>query len=120
MNGIDYFLSLTKFDVALRGTKLLITGEGSIDRQTLQGKGPYGVAVKAKNRGITVIGLAGKIPLEPDDELQQYFDVLIPINNEPGDMVAAMDNAAKNLTRTATALGNLIALKSGSRTIDNR
>jgi glycerate kinase len=120
VNGIDYFLSLTKFDVALRGTKLLITGEGSIDRQTLQGKGPYGVAIKAKSRGITVIGLAGKVPLEPDDDLQQYFDILIPINNEPGDIVAAMDNTAKNLIRTATEVGNLIALKSGSRTIDNR
>jgi glycerate kinase len=120
VNGIDYFLSLTKFDIALRGTKLLITGEGSIDRQTLQGKGPYGVAVKAKNRGITVIGLAGKIPLEPDDELQQYFDVLISISNEPGDIAVAMNNTAKNLIRTATEVGNLIALKSGSRIIDNR
>ncbi|MEO6630596.1 MAG: glycerate kinase [Mucilaginibacter sp.] len=40
VNGIEYFLKLTRFDDALQRTDLVITGEGSIDRQTLQGKGP--------------------------------------------------------------------------------
>jgi glycerate 2-kinase len=61
VNGIGYFLSLTNFDETLSRANLVITGEGSIDRQTLNGKGPYGVAVKAKEKGIKVIGLAGKI-----------------------------------------------------------
>jgi len=111
VNGIDYFLSLTHFDEALQGADLVITGEGSIDLQTLQGKGPYGVALRAKDKNIPVIGLAGKIPLEQDDELKQYFDVLISINNEPVDMATAMENTGKNLIRTAIAIANLIALK---------
>ena len=110
VNGIDYFLSLTDFENALKGSDLVITGEGSIDSQTLQGKGPYGVALQAKNNGIPVIGIAGKIPLEHDDELQQYFDVLISINNEPMDIATAIANTKENLIRTATALGNTIAL----------
>jgi len=110
VNGIDTFLSLTNFDRVLQNAGLVITGEGSIDEQTLLGKGPYGVAVKAKARNIPVIGLAGKIPLEPNTELQQYFDALISINNELTDTATAISNTEKNLIRTATIVGDLIAL----------
>jgi glycerate kinase len=110
VNGIDTFLSLTNFDRVLQNAGLVITGEGSIDEQTLLGKGPYGVAIKAKAKNIQVIGLAGKIPLEPNTELQQYFDVLISINNELTDTATAISNTEKNLIRTATIVGDLIAL----------
>jgi glycerate kinase len=109
VNGIEYFLSLTNFDEALKRSDLVITGEGSIDKQTLQGKGPYGVALMAKQMNIPVIALAGKIPLEPDAELQKYFDVLLSINNEPGDLAEAMGNTEKNLMRTASIIGNILA-----------
>jgi glycerate kinase len=111
VNGIEYFLSLTNFDEALNRTDLVITGEGSIDRQTLQGKGPYGVAMRAKNKNIPVIGLAGRIPLEPDAELRQYFNVLLSINNEPADLAVAMENTEKNLVRVTIQVGNILALK---------
>jgi len=110
VNGADYFLSLTNFDKELRGSDLLITGEGSIDQQTLQGKGPYSVAYRAKEMNIPVIGIAGKIPLERDDNLAQYFDALVSINNEPAEIATAMKNTTKNLVRTATEVGDLIAL----------
>jgi glycerate kinase len=110
VNGIDHFLSLTNFEQALQKADLVITGEGSIDEQTLQGKGPYGVAVKAKARNIPVIGLAGKIPLEQNEKLHQYFDVLLSINNEPTDVMVAISNTETNLIRTATIIGDLIAL----------
>lgn len=111
VNGIENFLSLTNFDDALNRSDLLITGEGSIDKQTLQGKGPYGVAVKAKSKSIPVIGLAGKIPLEPDEELNKYFDVLLSINNEPADITTAMENTERNLIRMGEIIGDLVSLK---------
>ncbi|HWZ14064.1 MAG TPA: glycerate kinase [Mucilaginibacter sp.] len=110
VNGINYFLSLTGFDEALKNCDLLITGEGSIDKQTLQGKGPFGVAVKAKNANVPVIGVAGKVPLERDEELAKYFDVLMPINNESGDLETAMKNTRENLIRTGKMIGDLLAL----------
>jgi glycerate kinase len=110
VNGIDYFLSLTDFDAALYKCDLVITGEGSIDAQTLDGKGPYGVALMAKNHHIPVIGMAGKIPAERDDKLNACFDVLISINNGTDDLVTAMKNTRKNLTRAATEIGDRIAL----------
>jgi len=108
VNGIEYFLSLTGFDQALKNADLVITGEGSIDTQTLQGKGPYGVAMKAKKKHLPVVGLAGRVPTQPDAELQKYFDVLLSINRDFIDMPTAIANTEMNLVQTAQGLGDLI------------
>jgi glycerate kinase len=108
VNGIEYFLSLTGFDQALQNVDLVITGEGSIDTQTLQGKGPYGVAMEAKKKNLPVVGLAGRVPTKPDAELQKYFDVLVSINRDFIDMPTAIANTEKNLIETAQGLGDLI------------
>ena len=57
MNGIDYFLEATGFEKELEKADIVITGEGSIDEQTLQGKGPFGVAKRAKEFSLPVIGI---------------------------------------------------------------
>jgi glycerate kinase len=110
-NGIDYFLQLTGFEDALQKADLVITGEGSIDEQTLQGKGPFGVAFKAKSRGLPVIAIAGKVPLIKGMDLQRYFDVLLAIGHQPTDLAAAMKTATDNLTRTSWEIGNLLAIR---------
>ena len=109
VNGIDYFLSLTKFDEALGGKDLVITGEGSIDMQTLHGKGPFGVAKRAKEKGIPVIGLAGKIPAERIGPLEQYFDVLLSINIQGTELSYALLQTKQNLKRTSKNIGDLLA-----------
>jgi len=110
VNGIDYYLQLTEFDKALEKADLVITGEGSIDEQTLQGKGPFGVAFKAKLKGLPVIALAGKVPLVKDRNLQKYFDVLLSIAHQPFDLTTAMKCASDNLIRTSWEIGNLLSL----------
>jgi glycerate kinase len=69
------------------------------------------VAIRAKNKNIPVIGIAGNVPLEHDDNLAQYFDVLVSINNEPVDLAVAMGNTSKNLIRTGIAIGDLIGIR---------
>lgn len=113
VNGIDYYLQLTGFDKALEQADLVITGEGSIDEQTLQGKGPFGVAYKAKAKGIPVLAVAGKVPLTRDSNLQQYFDVLLPVGNEPSDLSTALRSAGDNIRRTSWEIGNLLAIGRG-------
>jgi len=110
VNGIDHFLLLTDFNSALERADLVITGEGSIDDQTLQGKGPFGVAYHARLKGLPVVALAGKVPLKRNMSLQEYFDVLMPIGNQPADLVTAIDCTACNLRRTAETLGDLLVL----------
>jgi glycerate kinase len=109
VNGIDHFLQVTGFEKELAKAHIVITGEGSIDAQTLQGKGPFGVAKKAKEHAVTVIGMAGKITT--DKELQLYFDKLISINEQEQAENAEdlIKNTFINLERTAMNLGNLLA-----------
>jgi len=111
VNGIDYFLDITFFDAALADADLVITGEGSIDEQTLNGKAPYGVACRAKKKGVSVIAMAGRIPSEPIAGLLHFFDKLVSINKDGYDMETALRLTRKNLTRTAIEIGNLLALK---------
>lgn len=112
-NGIEYFLDLTGFNNSLDKCDLLITGEGSLDKQTLQGKGPFGVAQRAKKKGIPVIGLAGMVPLHSDENIHQFFDVLMPISHEPMNIENAIQYTSENLKRTALEIGNTLAILSG-------
>ena len=61
--GIGLVLELAGFDAALAGADLVITGEGSLDRQSLAGKAPVGVARAAARRGIPVVAVAGRSTL---------------------------------------------------------
>jgi len=110
VNGINYFLKITHFENEIKKADWLITGEGSLDEQTLSGKGPYGVAILAKKQHIKTIAFAGKIPLNPSKELLDLFPILVPINNEAGSLENALKNTSKNLQRTAEMIGNIIAL----------
>jgi glycerate kinase len=108
--GIEYFLDISGFDEALRQTNLLITGEGAIDYQTIEGKAPFGVARRAKKYNIPVVALAGQLPLEPDARITDHFDVLMTIGHQPEDLTDAMLHTAKNLEQTARQLGNMIKI----------
>lgn len=103
VNGIDYFLRITGFENELKKADMVITGEGSIDNQTLQGKGPFGVALQAKKYAVPVTGMAGKI--DADASLLQYFDKLIPINDTDTDLQTALKNTYNNLENAAYLLG---------------
>jgi glycerate kinase len=57
--GIDLVLDLTRFDDALRGADLVITGEGKLDEQSSSGKAVAGVVRRARRLLVPVIALAG-------------------------------------------------------------
>lgn len=109
ISGADNFLKLTHFDLALKNADLVITGEGSIDEQTLHGKAPAAVATAAKQKGIKVIGVAGKVPKYPVAALNQYFDRLININKIPVDLETALKNTRQNLIAAGKEIGDSIA-----------
>lgn len=110
VSGGEHFLQITEFEKSLNNADLLITGEGSLDEQTLQGKGPFAVAKYAKEKGMTVIGLAGKIPLVDDPEMNKYFDLLLAIGNQPTDLETAIKHTASNLIRTSILIGRFLSL----------
>lgn len=108
--GGEHFLRITGFEKSLQECDLVITGEGSLDVQTLQGKAPFAVAVMAQKLGIPVVGIAGRVPLESHTELDKHFDVLQSIGHEPSGLSTAIENTGANLIRTGTLIGNLISL----------
>ena len=60
-SGIDLLLDAVGFDKLLGDADLVITGEGSADRQTLMGKLPYGILQRAKAQQVPVMLIAGRI-----------------------------------------------------------
>lgn len=58
--GIGTVLGLIDFDSALESADLVLTGEGSLDEQSLYGKAPIGVAHAARAAGVPVITVAGR------------------------------------------------------------
>ncbi len=62
--GIDVVLKLVGFHDLLAGTDLVITGEGSLDEQTLRGKAPAGVAAAARAAGVAVVAVCGQRELD--------------------------------------------------------
>ena len=65
--GIDLILDLLGFHRAVPGAHgWSITGEGSLDEQTLSGKAPVGVAAAAAAAGIPVVAVCGRLLLTVD------------------------------------------------------
>jgi len=59
-SGIEYLLDLLEVRSALPGARLVVTGEGSLDEQTLRGKAPAGVAAAARAAGVPAVAVAGR------------------------------------------------------------
>lgn len=109
VSGIDFFLDVLGFDALLEKADLVITGEGSLDSQTLEGKAPVGVARRARARGIPVIGMAGVVT--PDPRLETYFGRTIAINVPGESLEDSMRHTAAHLEAAACALGTAMAAK---------
>ncbi|MEV6769235.1 glycerate kinase [Nocardia sp. NPDC051030] len=58
--GIELILEQLDFDRMLAGARMVITGEGSLDEQTLHGKAPIGVARAAIRAEVPVIAASGQ------------------------------------------------------------
>ncbi|MDQ0076670.1 glycerate kinase [Arthrobacter oryzae] len=95
--GFALVAGLTGLAGQLADADLVITGEGSMDSQSLTGKAPIALADAARERGIPVIVVAGRILVTPED-LAKHGVVaaaqLLDVAASPEDAVA---NAAKYL-----------------------
>jgi glycerate kinase len=95
--GFALVAGLTGLAGQLDNADLVITGEGSMDSQSLTGKAPIALADAARERGVPVIVVAGRILVTPED-LARHGVVaaaqLLDVASSPEDAVA---NAAKYL-----------------------
>jgi glycerate kinase len=104
--GITYLLDLLGFEDHLAGARLVITGEGALDRQTLRGKAPAGVALAAGRAGVPVLAVSGRNTLSAA-ELQGagFRDAFALADIEP-DTARSMEQAGPLLERLAERIGH--------------
>ena len=74
--GIDVVLEFTELEQRLAGADLVITGEGSLDEQSLLGKTPMGVARAAARAGIPVIAVCGRSTLSLEQLTEAGFSAV--------------------------------------------
>ncbi|MEZ8389525.1 glycerate kinase [Vibrio splendidus] len=107
--GIEMVLDVLQADEVLKGADLVITGEGQMDNQTLQGKTPYGIAKRASLQGIPTIGIAGSLGSEVEalyGEMSSLFGTV----RSPQSLDQVLQEAEKNLTRTARNIAATLKL----------
>ncbi|AVX01896.1 glycerate kinase [Vibrio vulnificus] len=108
-SGIEMVLDTLNADELIKDADLIITGEGQMDNQTLQGKTPFGIAKRAHARGIPVIGVAGSLGQEVD-ELYSRIDPLFGTVRAPQTLENVLEEAEKNVTRTSRNIASAIRL----------
>ena len=102
-SGIDLLLDAVRFEERLTGASLVITGEGSADRQTLMGKLPHGILQRAND--VPVVLIAGRIK-DYERLLDAGFSQVMCINppDLPLEEALKPETAKRNIARTMKKL----------------
>jgi glycerate kinase len=79
--GFDLVAGLLGLEAAVARADLVLTGEGSLDRQTLEGKAPAGVAALARRLGRPVIAFGGRAEEAARADLRNCFDELVALSD---------------------------------------
>jgi glycerate kinase len=109
-SGIDLILEYTGFDAHLRNANLVITGEGQIDAQTVRGKGPIGVAQRARSFGVKTVALVGGLNAEDALLHDAGMWAVLPIVTAPMPLDEALERAVELTERAAQRLGYLLQI----------
>ncbi|NBV52801.1 MAG: glycerate kinase [Verrucomicrobia bacterium] len=88
VSGFDMVATQVGLAARITAADLVITGEGRLDEQSLQGKGPVGVARLARRLGKKIVGVAGSV--DDSAALRAQFDLLIPIKPATMPLAEAM------------------------------
>jgi len=101
-SGFDVVAEAVGLEPKMKDADLVITGEGSLDRQTLEGKTPAGVARLARGLGKPVFAVVGRAI--NDREVREVFDAVYE-NTRPGmSQEENMKRAAELLRENAREL----------------
>jgi len=106
--GIELVLELADFDAALDGAALVITGEGALDTQTLEGKAPMGVAQAAARRGIPVVAVAGRCTLTEGELARAGISAVYTLSDLEPDPVRSSAEAGVLLRRVGQAVARQV------------
>ncbi|MDI6944229.1 glycerate kinase [Microbacterium barkeri] len=95
--GVDVVLDLTRLADRLRGANLVVTGEGSLDEQSLGGKTPLGVARTAAAAGVPAVAVCGRSLLGEERWREAGFAACYATTDRAVDAAASIRDAAIHL-----------------------
>lgn len=114
VSGIELIAKQVQLEKLLEDADLVITGEGKMDNQTLQGKVPIGISRLSKEFGIPTIAFVGEFTGDPSAFKEAGIQSIIPVIDSITTMEEAMQSAGENLKRTAQRTKELILLLHGT------
>ena len=109
-SGVEVVLDVLGFEAALVGATLVITGEGRLDRQTLHGKAPAGVARAARLRGVPVAAVCGRLDLTAQQVAQAGFVAAYCLEALEPDLARSMAHTGPLLERIGVQLATDLLL----------
>ncbi len=109
--GIDIVADARDLSGHLAGATWCLTGEGSIDAQTLAGKTVLGVAARARAAGARTIAFAGRVETRAVDALAELGIVVVPIADPPLALDESMSRAGELLERAAARIARELAAR---------
>lgn len=108
MSGIDLVMQVTEFEKHIQNADYIMTGEGSIDSQTIHGKTISGIAKIASQYNIPVIAFGGRVT----EEAQNLYDIgvtaMFSITNEIKTLNQALLDGQKYLQITSKNVFRLL------------
>jgi glycerate kinase len=104
--GVEVVLELTGLVDRLAGADLVITGEGSLDAQTLHGKAPMGVAAAARRAGVPAVAVAGRCLLTSAELTGSGLAAAYPLSDLEADPARSMANAGPLLRELAARIAH--------------
>ncbi|MEW1993911.1 glycerate kinase [Streptomyces coelicoflavus] len=102
--GIAVMLDVLGFAPALDRADLVITGEGSLDEQTLHGKAPAGVAAAARAAGKEVVAVCGRLALPAETLGRAGIRRAYPLTDVEPDVAKCIADAGPILERVAESI----------------
>jgi glycerate kinase len=108
--GGETIIGLLGYEQQLAGVNLLITGEGKLDAQTSGGKAVQSIARIARRAGVPVVALAGTLDADSAALNEMGIRAAWSIVPGPCTLDEAITHGAEWLARSATELGNLLAI----------
>ena len=97
-------LDLIGFADRLAGADLVITGEGSLDEQSLAGKAPVGVAQAAARAGVPVVAVAGRNQLSTARLEEAGIAAAYPLSDLEPDPARSIANASRLLAEVGARI----------------
>jgi glycerate kinase len=102
--GIEVMLDVLGFAPALERASLVVTGEGSLDEQTLHGKAPAGVAAAARAAGKDVVAVCGRLALPEESLRGAGIGRAYPLTSLEPDVAKCIADAGPILERVAARI----------------